>query len=306
MPGNSIILAETEKDPEIFSPSKGSEILSFWWLGQAGFALLASNTRILIDPYLSDSLAKKYKGKEYPHERMMPVPVRPEDLPSPDWVLVSHRHSDHMDPETLLPLAKNNPAMKIILPAAWYHNGLQMGIDKNQISAVDSGDKLSIAEGISVAAIPSAHEKIETNKDGKQLYLGYILSVEFNSDQILNIYHSGDCIPYPGLADMLQDREIDVAFLPVNGRDSSRMERGVPGNFTFTEAIELCKQAFIPCMVPHHFGMFEFNTIPIGEMTREMDRISDMPYCTIPQTGMRYAVKSIREKERSFDMSKNK
>ncbi|HWP68417.1 MAG TPA: hypothetical protein VN437_03870, partial [Rectinemataceae bacterium] len=37
------------------------------WLGQAGFLMETGGIRILVDPYLSDSLAEKYRGKQYPH-----------------------------------------------------------------------------------------------------------------------------------------------------------------------------------------------------------------------------------------------
>jgi len=49
------------------------------WLGQAGFALRHTNHRLLIDPYLSDYLAHKYAGTDFPHVRMMPPPVEAGD-----------------------------------------------------------------------------------------------------------------------------------------------------------------------------------------------------------------------------------
>ena len=38
------------------------ETTSLYWLGQAGFVLDIGAHRLLIDPYLSDSLAAKYAG----------------------------------------------------------------------------------------------------------------------------------------------------------------------------------------------------------------------------------------------------
>ena len=35
--------------------------VEFIWLGQAGFAFRYNNTTLIIDPYLSDYLSKKYK-----------------------------------------------------------------------------------------------------------------------------------------------------------------------------------------------------------------------------------------------------
>ena len=39
---------------------KDQEKFYTWWLGQSGFLLQWKGNRILIDPYLSDSLTKKY------------------------------------------------------------------------------------------------------------------------------------------------------------------------------------------------------------------------------------------------------
>jgi hypothetical protein len=37
-----------------------SERLAVWWLGQSGFLVCYRGESLLLDPYLSDSLTKKY------------------------------------------------------------------------------------------------------------------------------------------------------------------------------------------------------------------------------------------------------
>jgi L-ascorbate metabolism protein UlaG (beta-lactamase superfamily) len=300
MSGPIPIKIVSENKTEVFSASAGSGLMSFWWLGQAGFSFLIGEKRILIDPYLSDSLAKKYKDREFPHKRMMPVPVSPSEIKSPDWILVTHRHTDHMDPETLIPLAEANPDMKIVLPAAWYSHALQLGLNEKQISKIEAGEEINLAEGLSVEAIPSAHEEIETDADGNHLYLGYIIRYMEKHDETvrnLTLYHSGDCVPFPSLGNLLRDKNIDIAFLPVNGRDSYRRERGVPGNFTLNEAMNLCMDSNLPWLIPHHFGMFEFNTIPEAELITVLDNNPGPPENIIPEIGVRYSVNCITDEE---------
>jgi len=53
------------------------------WFGQAGFWIETGTHRVLIDPYLSDSLARKYEGQPNDHRRIMPVPVAAEELDNP-------------------------------------------------------------------------------------------------------------------------------------------------------------------------------------------------------------------------------
>lgn len=50
------------------------------WLGQAGFALRYENLYILLDPYLSDYLEKKYRGTGKPHERLMAAPIQVQEV----------------------------------------------------------------------------------------------------------------------------------------------------------------------------------------------------------------------------------
>jgi L-ascorbate metabolism protein UlaG (beta-lactamase superfamily) len=77
--------------------------ITLYWLGQAGFVIQAGARRLIIDPYLSDTPAEKYKGTATPHKRMARPPVDPAELGRIDLVLITHHHTDYMDPGTLSP-----------------------------------------------------------------------------------------------------------------------------------------------------------------------------------------------------------
>ena len=68
-----------------------------WWLGQSGFLLQWNGKRVLIDPYLSDSLTKKYSTTDKPHTRMSELVVKPALLKNILVVTSSHNHTDHLD-----------------------------------------------------------------------------------------------------------------------------------------------------------------------------------------------------------------
>src|SRR5690349_5592924 len=89
-----------------------------WWLGQSGFLLQWNKKRVLIDPYLSDSLTKKYTATDKPHERISELVIRPELLKGISIVTSSHNHTDHLDAETLTPVIKNNLGIQFIIPEA--------------------------------------------------------------------------------------------------------------------------------------------------------------------------------------------
>src|SRR5688572_7351961 len=92
--------------------------LHLWWLGQSGFLICWQNHFLLLDPYLSDSLTKKYAGTDKPHVRITERVIAPERLDFIEVVTSSHNHTDHLDPETLIPLMQANPKMKLVIPEA--------------------------------------------------------------------------------------------------------------------------------------------------------------------------------------------
>lgn len=75
--------------------------LHVWWLGQSGFLLQHEGRHLAVDPYLSDSLTRKYAGTATPHVRLTRRVVDPERLDFVDVVLSTHGHIDHLDAETL-------------------------------------------------------------------------------------------------------------------------------------------------------------------------------------------------------------
>jgi L-ascorbate metabolism protein UlaG (beta-lactamase superfamily) len=261
--------------------------LSLWWLGQAGFYLKYGNYSILIDAYLSDSLAQKYAGKEFPHLRMMPPPVNIEQFRNLDFVFCTHGHSDHMDPGSLPQLAENNPLCKFIIPKSEIKTAVERGVAENKIIGVNAGESLILRDDLKLDILSSSHEELKMNELGEYYYLGYVISLgQFT------LYHSGDCIPYDGLSEKLKKINIDAALLPVNGRDNYRKERGIPGNFTFKEAALLCYECNIPNLIVHHFGMFSFNTVYEETLIQRKKKFSNEKLnIIIPETGYHYEIR---------------
>ena len=89
-----------------------------WWLGQSGFLIRWRDQFLLLDPYLSDSLTKKYSQTDKPHVRMTERVIAPEKLDFINVFTSSHNHTDHLDAETLLPLLAANPSASLIIPEA--------------------------------------------------------------------------------------------------------------------------------------------------------------------------------------------
>jgi L-ascorbate metabolism protein UlaG (beta-lactamase superfamily) len=257
----------------------------FWWLGQAGFALKFKSRLLLIDPYLSDSLAEKYRHSELKHLRLMPIPVAPELISGCDWYFCTHGHTDHMDAPTIRGVCQASLPF-FLIPRAEIARGVERGIPASRIYPMNAGETLALNHNITVEAVASAHENLEIDAHGNHKFLGYVISLGN-----VRLYHSGDCIPYPGLDRQLAQQHIDIAFLPINGRDAYRLSKGIPGNFTLAEAIELCQAAHIRHLVGHHFGMFSFNTIARDTAETILQQQAGSLNWLLPQIGMTYCIK---------------
>ncbi len=229
--------------------------LGLWWLGQAGFLIESKETRLLVDPYLSDSLERRFGLSPLSHRRMSPAPIRAEELRDIDVILVSHDHGDHLDPDTLLPITRANPDCRLVLPGSAMEAALGAGLPRSQLIPIEVFQGIDVG-ALRVSAIPSAHEELTIDQHGRSLFLGYVFELDG-----ISFYHSGDCAPYAGLLDNLSPFRIDVGLLPVNGRDANRRSQGILGNFDLAEALSLSEKADFGFCLGHHFGLFDFNTI---------------------------------------------
>jgi len=253
--------AELIEEIESTTPSPGS--LFVWWLGQSGFLIKSRQGLLAVDLYLSEHLTRKYQATDRPHVRMTRAPIHGKDLRGVDLVLASHKHSDHLDPGTLPDLLAASLAY-LVLPETSRDHALALGLPAGRMVGLDAGDMVERA-GFRVRAIPSAHEGLDTDQHGRHLYLGYVVESEGR-----RLYHSGDSLAYEGLPEQLGPEPFDVLLLPINGRDRTR---GVPGNMTAAEAVDLAALVRPRFVVPHHYDMFTFNTVAVELFEAEAGRL---------------------------------
>ena len=202
-----------------------------WWLGQSGFLLQWQGVHVLLDPYLSDSLTRKYGQTDKPHVRMTELVIDPSSLSFVDIATSSHNHTDHLDAETLGPILERNPSLQLLVPEAnRAFVADRLKIDPAKPVGLDDGSAIDLS-GIRFSGVASAHETVERDEQGRVKALGYVL--QFGE---WSLYHSGDTVLYDGMAEKLRPFSVDVALLPINGRAT---ERRVPGNLSGPEAAQL-------------------------------------------------------------------
>lgn len=242
---------------EMDSLLAGEAGFHIWWLGQSGFLLQWNGRRVLLDPYLSDSLTVKYAATEKPHTRMSERVIDPALLRNISIVTSSHNHTDHLDAETLVPILKSNPGIKLIIPEAnrrFVSERLQCAID----FPLGLNDQQSFTiDGFTFYGMPAKHNEIDRDEHGNCRYMGYV--IEFGGHKI---YHSGDTLWFDEMVELLKPFAVDLALLPINGNNP---ERKVAGNLDCREAVTLAKAISAGCVIPCHYDMFVFNTADVNE-----------------------------------------
>jgi L-ascorbate metabolism protein UlaG (beta-lactamase superfamily) len=243
-----------------------------WWLGQSGFLLQWKGKRVLIDPYLSDSLTEKYAATNKPHIRMSERVVDPALLKNISIVTSSHNHTDHLDAATLLPVLQNNPGIKCIIPEA-NRSFVCERLQCAQHFPFGLNDAQSVTvNGFTFYGIPARHNEIERDENGHCRYMGYVIM--FGQ---YKIYHSGDTLWYDELVNLLKPFSVDIALLPING---NKPERNVAGNLDCREAAALAKAIGAATVIPCHYDMFTFNTADVNEFAAAAEALQQ-PYCIL-------------------------
>lgn len=217
-------------------------------LGQAGFEIRFDDVRIVIDPYLSYSVddGDKWVRKYAP-------PVLPSEMTDVDFVLLSHDHLDHVDPETLQGIAKASPNCKFAASASYAMRRLtEIGIAEDRIIPLEAERPLTLADDAIVTPIPAAHEELHPCVPGGYKELGFIIELHGK-----RIYHGGDTCLYAGLFERIHS--VDIGILPVNGRDEERHRMNCIGNMNAEEAAWLANEAEIGLTVPCHWELYELN-----------------------------------------------
>ena len=229
------------------------------WIGQAGFLIRTQATRLALDPFLSDHPDRRY-----------PSPVGPGDLAGTELVLASHQHLDHLDAPALAALLELDDRARVVVPAPVVADAVEAGLPSDRLVAARPGAPIGAGD-VTVHPVPALHGVHVADAysfglpgDGGQVrYLGYVLETPDG-----RLYHAGDTLRFDGQAELLRRHRVDVALLPINGRDEQREARDLVGNLDAGEALALARDAGVGAVVPMHYELMEGNLGDVEEARR--------------------------------------
>jgi L-ascorbate 6-phosphate lactonase len=219
--------------------------VAFWWLGQLGYALKFGETVVYIDAYLAAEAA-----------RLVPPLLAAGEVVNADLVFGTHDHGDHIDRHAWPVIATSSPRARFVAPGLLVDRlSRELRMPRSRFLEADDGRAIE-GDGLKITGIAAAHEFLDRDGvTGRYPCLGYV--IEANG---VTVYHAGDSCIYDGLLGKLSAfGGIDVAFLPINGRDGRRYRAGCIGNMTFQEAVDLAGGLAVGVAVPAHYDMFSDN-----------------------------------------------
>ena len=197
------------------------------YLGQAGLLFEKRGFKIMIDPYLSDSV-EKINPKNY---RRVPVDESFFKI-KPDVMIFTHNHLDHYDPETVVHFIDENSNITVLAPKSVWDEVRRIGGNNNYV--LFNRHTEWTQNGIKFTAVKAEHSDITPIgviiDDGERKY--YVTGDTLYNEEIF-----GD-IP----------SDIYALFLTVNG---------VGNNMNMTDAARFAKRINAEWTVPIHIGMFD-------------------------------------------------
>lgn len=266
----------------------------FVWLGQAGFAIEGAGHRIVIDPFLSKS-----------PRRAAPPHLVASQLVGADLVLCTHEHADHMDLDTLRILAIESPATLFAAPEPTLGILVAGGIPQSRLIGARDRE-LVTRTAARVHVVPSEHGRNMDDAYGfgretpgsPARFVGYVLDLDG-----VCIYHSGDTTRWPGQDALLRELGVQVALLPINGRDSAREGSGIVGNLDPREAALLASQCGAELIVPMHWDAITGNQGSPSELVAAVAQLGLNLTVLVPGQGKPFwfGECSARERDRTDD-----
>ena len=198
-------MREPEHDLPVVSLDKSSFIevpepgLRVTWLGHSTAIVEIDNRRILFDPVWSERASpSSIMGPA----RFHAVPLRIEDLPRLDAVVISHDHYDHLDMHAIQYL--KDTGVKFITALGVGAHLESWGVNPEQIIEMEWWQTTDKVPGLIMIATPARHfSGRNPMKQNETLWMSFTIMGPYH-----RVFFCGDSGPFPGF------QEIGAKFGP--------------------------------------------------------------------------------------------
>ena len=241
---------------KVLTTTIGEGQVGVFFLGQAGFVLKTAGGKLIaIDPYLSDC-CERYFG----FKRLMPHILSADTLTF-DYVVASHAHYDHFDPDSV-PVLLGNGKTEFVGAYDTQEECRRLGIQK-RLTFLAVGHEKEMGDAV-LKAIRCDHGPDTPHAIG--------LLFEISGKKI---YMMGDTAYRP---DWLSDKEIqgvDLLILPING---------AYGNLDAQQAAQVVSALKPRLAVPCHYWNFAEHFGSPSDFMADMKALCpEIPYVLMRQ-----------------------
>lgn len=197
------------------------------WLGQAGLLFEKDHFKIMIDPYLSDSV-KKINPNNYRRVEICDTFFEIK----PDVMIFTHMHQDHYDPETVSKFITETTNITVLSPFSVWDDVRKIGGSNNYVEF--DRHTTWTEQDIRFTAVKARHSD------------AYAIGVVIDDGEN-KYYVTGDTLYNEEIFADIPD-DIYAIFLPVNG---------VGNNMNMIDAKIFCERIKPKYATPLHCGMFD-------------------------------------------------
>ncbi len=246
------------------------------WLGQSGFLIGIGGANVLVDAFLAPHPDRRFESS-LPDGASRAL----------DVIACTHEHLDHLDKECLPGLCTSSPSARVVVPEPIVDMVVALGIPPERVIGMRA-DRPAKVGGITIHALPAMHgiHPADAYSYGREMSGGLDRFLGFVFEQgDVSVYHAGDTIPYDGLSQRLRELRVDVALLPINGRDAAREALDIVGNMDADEAAALAIQAGVDVAIPMHYDMFAANPGDPARMVAAVQRLGGGVNVVVPARG---------------------
>jgi L-ascorbate metabolism protein UlaG (beta-lactamase superfamily) len=246
-------------------PGKGAfaerpEELAVYWLGHSSLIIELEGRRFLVDPVFDNAAPVPFAVRRYG-----PSPLEREELPLPDYVLITHDHYDHLEYATVRHFRDRETLF--IVPLGVGAHLVKWGVPKEKIRELGWSDEFS-KEGISIVAERAVHFSGRTwSTRNSSLWVSYVLKGKQR-----RVFIGGDT----GYGEHFRDigakhGPFDVVFFEIDAWND-----GWPRSHLFpAEVIRAYRDVQATSLVPVHWGVFDLALHPWDESIRMIAALAD-------------------------------
>ena len=233
------------------------------WFGHSSYFMQTGGRKFLIDPVFSGHASPvKFTTRSFPGSDVYTA----DDMPTIDYLLISHDHYDHLDYETLVQL---KPKVNKVISGMGVGAHLQRwGFQESDIIEMDWNEEHVLEENFTISTTPARHFSGRGLKRNQSIWLSFVLTTP--NDKIFIGGDSGYDTHFKSIGD--QFGPFDLAILE-NGQYNKHWKyiHMMP-----EEAVQAAIDLEAKKLLPVHWGKFSLSLHawdePIIRLTKEAEK----------------------------------